>query len=113
MVFTKYDLKRKVLLVVSVLPLVLVRNDIQYEYYVDESVLVFLGSWLVHYFALILIAAFANFAMNKFRRIFFALDEGEEIKLDMTIYHAAFFSIFISLTIFILKNRPAYDFGGL
>jgi cytochrome bd-type quinol oxidase subunit 2 len=102
--------KRSILLAVTALVVAYVRSFIQYHRYSWESLEQFLISWLIHYFAvLVLIAISYVFIITKASFFLGREKEGKEITAEEATVYVSFVLLVLAILVFFVAHWPASD----
>jgi len=104
-----FSVRRNLFLFFSALPVTLMRNQMQYDYFIGDQGLYFLGIWLVHYIFLVFLAGISLHFINSWSRLFFDESEKLSISVDQILYIVSCIAVTASIFVFIISNWPHSD----
>lgn len=102
--------RRNVLLAVTALVVAYAHTFIQFHRYSWESVEHFLISWLIHYFAVLVLIAISYVFMSTKASFFLGREkEGKEITAEEATVYVSFVLLVLAILAFFVAHWPASD----
>jgi hypothetical protein len=102
-------IKHNIFLALTALVAANIRNIIQYDVFATKSVGYFLGTWLIHYFAILIIGALSYGFYCGFRKHFvYDLAEGKPVDTDEFIFIISSITLIASIVAFVGKASGGF-----
>jgi hypothetical protein len=96
--------KSNLFLLISSIPVTLIRHKIQYGEYFTESVFSFLSSLAIHFFGLYIVAVASFHLFSALKQRIFKSEDSDS--LELCVFYAGCFGIITSISIIFLSNWP-------
>ena len=85
----------------------MIRNKLQYDFYLAESMQFVLIHWVIHYFALAILAAILFATCEAWKKFFFYQKNDFYIDMDRSVYIVACLAIIVPIAMFFLAHWPS------
>ena len=104
-----FDAKRNLLLALTGLVVAFVRNNIQYGRLIWDSLWEFLGFWLAHQVAVMIVMVAAYVGIKQMERFFFGYRENEGMTTNEARVYIPMVILICAVCIFLIAHLPAGD----
>lgn len=105
-----FDKKKNLLLVLTALIVAFVRNNIQYDRLIWDSLWEFLGFWLIHYFGVAIVVIIAFACIKQMEGFFFGYRENQGITIDKALVYIPIVILISAVCIFVIAHLPLRDY---
>lgn len=106
--FERRKRRQHAIFIVSALVVAFVRHNIQYgDYDFGGSWGMFFGSWVIHYFVLVIVGAVSYVIIENKSGFFWGQDEAPKLTADQFLYVLAIIALVASVLTFVVHHFPA------